>query len=323
MKARLWTSDFVFENGTVRVKKTGHRIRLDLQLAQDAAVWLAFYLRAELWRMQALFASRRPARIAFLSDQPRPWYLIWAVMAAMGARVVADPAEADIVMQFDDATLSPRPALPDFGGASPRLVNVECQDVSKSAVADAFERAAGYSLAVDPLTYAGLMVDKSEENAAHDGRILMGPRPAEPGRCYQKLIDNEVAGGLVEDLRTVTVGGKPVVVFRKRRPLAQRFANTNAEVDWVLPHDVYSASEIALIGRFARELRLDWGGIDVLRHSGDGRIYVVDANKTDMGPPIALPLRDKLRTVRRIARAFREAFASQGGQRPIRKPDGA
>ena len=306
----LWTSDFVFESGAVLVKKTGHRIRLDGMLRQDIATWLAFYLRAEFWRLQRRLSGRPGPRIAFVSDRPRPWYLIWAVMASMGARIVHDPAKADIVMQFDDATISPKPSLPDFPGRMPRLVNINCQDVSKSAVARAFERAAGYSLVVDPATYRGAMVDKSEVNAAHDGRIVVGPLPAGPGRSYQKLIDNEVRGGLVEDLRTVTVGGKPVAVFRKRRPLAHRFANQNSEVDWVEPEEVYSPDEIALIGRFTRELGLDWGGVDVLRHRGDGRIYIVDANKTDMGPPIALRFIDKLRATRRIAQAFRDAFVS-------------
>ncbi|HVY87427.1 MAG TPA: hypothetical protein VG942_01065, partial [Hyphomonadaceae bacterium] len=309
MENGFWTSDFVFENGVVLVKKTGHRVQLSAKLWQDVAVWLAFYLRTELWRLQRRLTGRRRTRIAFVSDRPRPWYLIWAVMAAMGARVVRDPSKADVVMQFDDSTFSPKPSLPEFAGRAPRLVNLNCQDVSKSAVARAFERAAGYSLAVDPAVYPGAMVDKSEVNAAHDGRIIVGPFPAEPGRCYQKVIDNEVEGGLVEDLRTVTVGGRPVVVFRKRRPLSRRFANENAEVDWVKPDQVYSPEEIALIGRFARELKLDWGGIDVLRHRGDGRIYIVDANKTDMGPPIALPLREKLRATHRIARAFSETFA--------------
>ena len=44
-------------------------------------------------------------------------------------------------------------------------------------------------------------------------------------------------------------------------------------------------------------MHLDWGGMDVLRDKGDGRIYVVDVNKTDMGPPIALSIADKSKSV--------------------------
>src|SRR5689334_25361387 len=114
MHTRLWTSDFAFENGAVLVKKTGHRIRLDAKTWQEAAVWLAFYLRTEVWRLQQWMLGSRGPSVAFVSDRPRPWYLIWAVIAAMGGRIVPNPSQADIVMQFDDSTLSPQPTLPSF-----------------------------------------------------------------------------------------------------------------------------------------------------------------------------------------------------------------
>jgi hypothetical protein len=103
--------------------------------------------------------------------------------------------------------------------------------------------------------------------------------------------------------------GQPVLVFKKRRPTGRRFANENVSVEWVRPEQVYSPAEIDLIRRFCSEIRLDWGGVDVLRNSTDGRIYIVDANKTDMGPPVALPLGQKLRATRLLARAFGRAFA--------------
>lgn len=55
---------------------------------------------------------------------------------------------------------------------------------------------------------------------------------------------------------------------------------------------------------FTEKLGLDWGGLDVLRDLDDGRIYIVDANKTDMGPPLALPLREKLRATHMLASAL-------------------
>jgi hypothetical protein len=304
VKQGLWTSDFILEDGVVLVKKTGHRFVFDLKLWHDIFTWSAFYVRAELWRVQRRLSGHRRPTIAFLPDLPRPWYLIWAVAACAGARVVADAREADIVMHFDDSTVSPETPLPDFGARRPRLVNFGCRDISKSRVASAFGRVAGYALAVDPTTYNGPIVDKSEINAAHDGRIVEGPFPPQPGRAYQRLIDNAVEGGLVEDLRTVTAGGEAILVFRKRRPIARRFANGNVSCDWVKPAEVFSDAELDLIRRFTRELKLDWGGVDVLRNKADGRIYVVDANKTDMGPPVILKLGQKLRATRLITRGF-------------------
>jgi hypothetical protein len=310
VKNGFWTSDFIVEDDIVLVKKTGHRFVLDLKLWHDIFTWFCFYSAVQIWRFRRWATGHRRATVAFLPERPRPWYLIWAVIGAAGARVVDDPASADIVMHFDDSTTTEPEAPPQGGRKRPaRLINFDCTDVSKTAVSRAFGRAAGYSLEVDPTTHDGPMVDKSEINAAHDGRIVAGPIPRVPGRSYQKLIDNEVDGGLVEDLRTCTAGGEPLVVFRKRRPVARRFANENVSVDWMKPQDVFSAEEIAVIRRFAKELKLDWGGVDVLRNKADGRIYIVDANKTDMGPPVAMPLGQKLRATRLIARAFARTFA--------------
>jgi hypothetical protein len=102
-------------------------------------------------------------------------------------------------------------------------------------------------------------------------------------------------------------------VFVKRRPLAQRFANANTEVAMRRPDEVFSADEQVMIQRFAKRMGLDWGGLDVLRDMSDGRLYIVDANKTDMGPPTALPLEEKLEAARRLAGAFR-AFVFQESQ---------
>lgn len=306
----LWTSDFVVEDNIVLVKKTGHRFALDLKLWHDIFTWFCFYTAAQSWRLQRRLAGHKKPTIAFLPDKPRPWYLIWPVMHCAGARPVDDPMKADIVMQFDDATTC-IPQLPDFSARQRkvRTVNFNCRDISKTNIARAFGLVSGYSLAVDPTTYDGPVVDKSEINAAHDGRIVQGPFEPVSGRSYQKLIDNEVEGGLVEDLRTCTVAGEAVIVFRKRRPLGRRFANENVSVDWVRPEEVYTPAEMDLIRRFTSEIKLDWGGVDVLRNKQDGRIYIVDANKTDMGPPVAMPLGQKLRATRLLARAFGKAFA--------------
>jgi glutathione synthase/RimK-type ligase-like ATP-grasp enzyme len=102
-----------------------------------------------------------------------------------------------------------------------------------------------------------------------------------------------------------------VVVFIKRRPAAERFANANASVSLARPQDVFSDLEIAQLSAFAHAMRLDWGGLDVLRDRPSGRLYVVDVNKTDMGPPIALPFADKLRAVARMGRALKRLITEQ------------
>jgi hypothetical protein len=298
---RVWLRDFDFGLTGLTVRKTGARVPYSPSVLAEVRAWFRFFFR---WRAMAPLGPR--FTIGFTPERARPWYLIRAVSHVAGGKLAKDIAEADVVMQFEDATHSPNaPPMRLKPGA--KLINFGCTDISKSCVAAASETAFGNSLAVDPAGHNGPVVEKSEINAAHDGRIVHCPTPAHAGRAYQRLIDNRSPDlTLVEDLRTCTLGGKPICVFIKRRPVTKRFQNTNVDVLLRNPEDVFSADEIERIGVFCRQIGLDWGGVDVLRDRTDGKLYIVDANKTDMGPPIALNLPDKLIALRKLALAFRD-----------------
>ncbi|MCW5725255.1 MAG: hypothetical protein KIS81_09900 [Maricaulaceae bacterium] len=306
MTSALWWRDFRLENGAVAVRKTGARVPVEPGVIGEGLSWFAYYLCIEAQRL----TRRGGPRVCFLPDRPRPWYLIWTVLHAAGGRIVSMPAKADLVFHFEDATLSaPAAAPPGAPG-----VNLRCLDVSKSRVAAAHETAFRYPLAVDPASWTGPMVEKAEANGAHDGRIVEGPVEPRPGQCYQRLVDNLDADGMAVDLRCPTVGGEIAAVFVKRRPASNRFANHNASVRLAAPEDVFSADERARIRAFTQAIGMDWGGLDVLRDARDNRLYVVDANKTDMGPPTALPLRDKLKATEWIAAALLRHSAGKTGE---------
>lgn len=303
MTDALWASDFEFARGRVRVRKTGADLKIDRALLADVRAWAACYAPVRLmgaWRR----LTRPGPRVWFTPDQPRPWYLVWNAATWSGVRFAKTPQQADAAFYFDDSTLGRAPRL-----GPERRINYDCTDVSKSRVAAAFEAAFGYALAVDPTTWTGQAVEKGENNGAHDGRLVQCPTVPLPGRTYQRVVDNS-DGDFVDDLRTPVVGGRPRAVFIKRRPLADRFANFNTRVTLTTPEAVFSADEIERLSAMAAELRMDWGGFDVLRDRISGKIYVVDANKTDMGPPLALPLKDKLRATAVLAAAFRELAAA-------------
>lgn len=297
----IWLRDFRFGLTSLVVRKTGARVPYSPSVIAEVTAWFRYFFAA-----RAAEPIGEPFTIAFTPERARPWYLVWAVARIAGAQLSSDTSLADVVMHFEDATITPsKPSLRLKAGA--KLINFSCWDVSKTRTAIAFERAFGYPLAVDPTRHAGLAVEKSEINGAHDGHVIQCPAHRLPGRAYQRLIDNRGAdAGMVDDLRTCTVGGRPVCVFVKRRPLAKRFQNTNTEVLFRMPVEVFSEEEMDRISSFTHEMGMDWGAIDVLRHRADGKLYVVDANKTDMGPPIALPLADKMKATRLLAEAFRD-----------------
>ncbi len=171
-------------------------------------------------------------------------------------------------------------------------------------MARVFEEVFGYPLALDPALSVGPVVEKAELNGAHDGGILACPAPRRPGRHYQRLIDTS-DGRFTHDLRTPCIGGRPVAVFLKRKPKDARFSIHNLGVTLQRPDQVYSPTEMGLIERFLAVMGIDWAGLDILRDRSSGLIYIVDVNKTDVGPIIALPFADKLRSTALMARALK------------------
>lgn len=305
MYSRSWVSDFEFSSRGVLAKKTGRLLPLTHDLLRDFRRFLVFFFHV---RLVCAPHQRGAFTVAFAPDRPRPWYLIWPVLYLAGARIISDTRNADLVMHFQDATDTRPHQLKTREGA--KVWNFACRSIAKDNVARAFERAFGYPLSVNPQEHVGFAVEKAQANAAHDGRIIQCPAPRREGRSYQHLIDNSGGDGSVTDLRTTLVDGAPAIVFVKRRPIDQRFSNMNTSVYYALPAEIFSEAEMAQIAAFSKEVGLQWAGIDVLRDRRSGRLYIVDANKTDLGPPIGMPLRQKIDAVKLLAGAMRQAVLS-------------
>lgn len=303
---RSWFSTFTIRDGVVHYHDTGARIRLDGALLHDIAAWLTYYIPIRL-NAAVRHLVRPGPRLWFMPKAPPPWYLIWNASAWIGARAAASPEKADACVYFEDATWATSHEAAFVG-----CINGRCRDVSKTRVAEVFARVFGYDLLVDPALSSGGAVEKGEINGAHDGRIVQCPSLARPGRVYQRLIETG-CDDLVEDLRTPCVGGEPVLVFIKRRSRAERFANVNTSVALADVGAVFSAQELARIRTFLREMQLDWGGLDILRERGSGRLYIVDVNKTDM-PPLKLPFKDKMRASRLLGAALHELVGAMKGK---------
>jgi len=295
--------EYEINGNTLIAKETGAEIPLNSRFMKDV-----FKATSFVWTVNALRASRKVrgreprARISFFPKKPRSYYAIWPVCQMADVKIVDDPAEADIHFYFEDREFL---TAPHEKPSERRAFNVNCTDIRKSVVARTFEEIFGYSLAIDPTQYHGDAVEKSEANGKHDGRIVHCPiDDPRSDRVYQRLIDNTYDGKEFIDIRTPIVGGTIPFVYLKRRTRNTRFGNDNDRVDITTPDAVLSKKEQELISTFAKAMHLDFGGLDVLRNRADGRIYIVDVNKTDMGPPTALSGKNKLVAIRGLAQAF-------------------
>jgi hypothetical protein len=170
-----------------------------------------------------------------------------------------------------------------------RYINAQCNDISKKRVGRVFEQVFGYALDVDPTVTEGQLVRKSDVNAAHDGTIITGPiSQAEyerdrDGVVYSVQVNN-VDGEFINDLRVLWCGHVAPMLDRKERPVTSRFGHGGTGVFIEPVADHFSPSEVEQLGQFCRAFDLDYGELDVLRDRDNGRLYVVDVNKTPNRP---------------------------------------
>jgi len=301
-----WFSDLQFHwDASITVRKSGVRITLKELTAGEMSKFFGYFGVLLVQAAGVRLSGRQRYRVCFMPDRPRPWYVVWSAATLAGVKFVRDPAKADAVFYFEDVTVGHSPRVP---GRS--LLNAGVTDIRKTTVAAAFGKVAGYELLIDPATYQGRAVEKSEANGTHDGRIVMCPTAPRPGKSYQRFIDSS-AGSVAFDYRTTIINRKPRFVLVKTKPAEDRFSIHNASVQLCALETIFSPAELDLIGSYAREMQLDWGALDILRDCQSQKIYVVDVNKTDTGPAVDLSFRDREILKRETAGAFREMVQEQ------------
>lgn len=247
-------------------------------------------------------------------------YVAWKVFWNCGLEVTTnDPDSADIAIAWNPSTnyALDESALRSLE-ARMTVLNGRCTDIRKSIVDRVFAEVAGYSLDVDPQTYCGTMLRKSEKNGAHDARLLEGPLDAaEPGYVYQRLVSYESFYGYAE-WRTFIVGRKPVETYVSYRPPDDRFRTLPSRSGLARLDETFTANERRVIAAFCERMQLDFGVLDILRDAQDGRMYISDCNNTPTGPSsTTLSVREQLQVVRNVGEAFeREYLLPLGNKRP-------
>jgi hypothetical protein len=264
-------------------------------------------------RHRGLLPAKRPV-VLFVPEKPQSRATIYKMCKVQGYRIATRPtAKADIVVRWEDTTIGRPVELRPEWAANARLVNFGCLDISKRRLDEAHREVFGYGLSVDPLTYVGRGVIKSNTNARHDGRIVSFPiEHVEEGVVYQRLIRNEIEGGGVQDMRITVVGTILPFLYVRSRAETDQFGRDETTVNVLSSTDEHLAPhEQQLILALARRLGIDYGEFDVLRDVDDGRIYVVDANNTPVSPTTYVWESHHWKNLSVMSEAFRNEFAMQ------------
>lgn len=243
--------------------------------------------RPRRWLRATRFAARHNRSVGadapafnFYPMRPEPNASISYVIRRLGVRITHVPADVGLNVAWDTGTWfsdSARRRLPAG------TLNGECLDISKSTVDRLWSDVAGYSIAVDPTSTIGPLVIKPDENGKRGGRVVDGPLSSrQAGFVYERLIDTTVDGRVLQ-IRPVVLRRSIVLVYEKWRPERLWFKGPEVTVPKTAA-DFFTDVEAELLLRFADAIRLDYGELDVVRDAADGRIYVVDANRTPVRP---------------------------------------
>jgi hypothetical protein len=254
--------------------------------------------------LMSIFRASRT--ILFYPDLPHRDSMIFKICAALGYGISNDAGARSFgIVKWKDSTVFDGAELKKILSSNGRIINGNSLDISKRAVGRIFAEVFGYPLEINPLEFHGRMVEKSDTNATHDGRVLKGPlRPEDlrSGCVYQREIDNQY-GDQVIDYRVPILGDEIPLFYLKHRPVESRFGVPNSAATIEDPAAFFSATELKNLKLMSRNMGIDYGELDVLRDS-DGRIYVVDANNTPFGPPVVLTEDEMKSAVSHIASAF-------------------
>ena len=249
----------------------------------------------------------RPRAIITYPQRPRTYHSLYKIAHLRGYRLTTDlRADAVACLAFQDTMVyEPDDALLQVARTRP-VINLGCTDISKQHVGAVFEQIFGYTLTVDPCTFTGECVKKSNDNAKHDGVIITCPIPREKveSDCiYQRVVSNRAEGSnLLLDIRVPIYKGLIPFVFLRYRDPNSRFDGCvqTAVVDVA---EVLSPEELDQTRAMCRALGLDLGELDILRDLDERRIYIVDVNKTP-GGPFAFSHREQKAMIERMAAAF-------------------
>ena len=275
---------------------------------------------------QKIFNKRK--KILFYPDFPYRKATLYQICLFLGYDVTNNSKEKfDLVIKWQryKTFFSEEPILSRLSKQNFDVINFHCQDVSKLLTNQLFDEAFGYSITVNPLTYTGKCVVKSNLNAQHDGRIISCPtEKIEPEVVYQKLVDNEIEEEKVLEYRVPVFSQKIPCVYiyiKKNKTETQRFFGYPSliSVEVAETKEIFDEDEIRKILSFCQKLGLDYGELDILRDKIDKRIYIVDANNTPSSrllfEPLVLPLekcilapKDRQLALQKMAEIFQKEF---------------
>lgn len=254
---------------------------------------------------------RRSFRLLFYPQRPSKHSTIYKIVKMLNYEIVNNPDKPyDLAIAWEDTTFrtSSLFEVVDDG----KIINGHCGDISKRKTDIEFRNIFNYSTFIDPLTFTGICVKKSNLNATHDGKLIQCPiESPEDGFVYQKAVNNKNDLYGVYDIRTFIINGTIPFVLIKQKKESKRFRDYYTFSIVCETHTVFTQEEKDNIIQFCRNIGMDYGELDILRDSTDNRIYIIDANNTPWWCG-SLPEAESVDALTILAETFKKEFITSG-----------
>lgn len=288
------------------------------QSIYDRACRGTYVIRHILWftlvfyfvRFTKMLRGKSPITILCYPQLPQWYHMLYIVSCYGGYALTKNPkAKHDLAFAFEDVTVKNIDETRKQLQRNIRLINGHSVDISKQRVSTVFKEVFGYDLSIDPRTYSGVFVEKSDSNATHDGVIHRTPIEPKEGFVYQKFIDATYDDATTRELRVMIYNLSIPFVLARFRPVTERFKKV-LRTECVTVESVLSEVEVNQILEFCRRFGLEYGELDVLRDRDDERLYIVDVNDTAGGPLSGIDLEpaEYRRGIMRHVVAFENAY---------------
>lgn len=271
--------------------------------------WVIKDVRSALRDLYNRVINGRLPVVVTYPDYPSKRTTIQAIAKYLGYRLTNKPLpDSNLVIFFDDQTRK-RELDPAVASCAPIVWNARCTDISKQHVERIHFEVFGYGTFVDPLTFEGIAVQKSDSNAMHDGAYITCPIEQPRQECiYQRVLDNKTENGMALDYRVPYINGEIPFAYCKYKDWSVRFTNDVAQSKIVETPEIFSAEEYAIICAFAKKMQVEFCEFDVIRDRTDGRIYIIDVNTTPYGPPAKLPPSERKKAISALAMTFQKSL---------------
>ncbi len=216
-------------------------------------------------------------KVLFYPEKVINYARIRVIFKLLGWEIIEDiNKDFDIVFYWNTKTVNKPNKVILKLSESYLVINLKCNDVSKSNVTKIYEKIFNNTLRINPEKYAGRIVAKRNLGQGDkSGRVINCPCKKEDGWHYQKLLQ-DISIGRIQEIRAYIVGGI-IVVNEKQKKIGNRFHTIVEKNEYKSINKVFNNEEVRKINEFCKEIGAEYAELDLLQDN-NGLLYIIDVN---------------------------------------------